>query len=204
MQKNIQELINELKDLKKGIHKYNTQWAGVPVTEAMIDAAIASLEAKGNAIDSAKALVSQTQLEGRIAVELYIVLADQATTLAEGIHINEQGKLADYNLAITTGKKAKNIPAKAVIESLTDDSDGVGFVVKCQVLDEVIGFEIEKSDPVDSTLLVLAPPYKHLRNITKLIYVDDEVEKGKRYFYRIRGYNRRGYGEWSEPVSRVQ
>ena len=38
----------------------------------------------------------------------------------------------------------------------------------------------------------------------KLSFVDDDVEKGTRYFYRFRGLNSNGSGEWSEPVSRVQ
>ncbi len=204
MQKNIQDLISELKDLKKGLHTHNTQWAGLPVTETMLDTAIAALQAKGDAIDSAKALVSQTQLDGRNAIEQYTGLATQTTTLAEGLHANEQGKLADYNLDIAVNRKAKTIPTKAMIESIVDDYDGIGFILKMQSLAETDGFEIEKSNGVDSTTLVLAPPYTHLKNITKLAYTDDEVEKGKRYFYRVRGYNRRGYGEWSEPVSRVQ
>jgi len=205
MQKNIQELINELKDLKKGVHTHATQWAGLPVNEAKLDEAIAELQTKGNAIDDAKALVSQTQLDGREAIEKYTPLAVQTSTLAEGIHTNEQGKLVDYNLAmVTTGRKAKTIPAKAMIESITDDYDGIGFILKMQSLDQAEGFEIEKSDPVESTTLVLAPPYTHLKNITKIIYTDDDVLKGKRYFYRVRGYNRKGYGEWSEAVSRVQ
>jgi hypothetical protein len=204
MQKNIQDLINELKDLKKGIVAHTTQWTGQPVSIAIIDNAIATLQAKGDAIDNAKALLSQAQLDGRHIVEQFTTLAVQATTLAEGIHISEQGKLADYNLAITSGKKAKTIPTKAVIENIADDYDGIGFILKIQTLDQAEGFEIEKSDGVDSALLVLAPPYTHLKNVTKLIYTDDDVAKGKRYFYRVRGYNRRGYGEWSEAVSRVQ
>jgi hypothetical protein len=204
MQKNIQEAINELQDLKKGVHAHNTQWASLPVTEKIIDDAIADLQAKGKAIEDAEIALTQTRLAGRIAVETAHNLAEQTTTLAEGIHKNEQGKLAEYNISLNTGRKAKTIPTKAIIESIIDDYDGVGFIIKIQSLDQAEGFEIEKSKPQDSNLLVLAPPYTHLKNVTKLAYTDDEVEKGKRYFYRVRGYNRRGYGEWSEPVSRVQ
>ncbi len=206
MQKNIQNSINELTDLKTGVHKYATQWANMPVKEADIDAAIAALTAKGKAINDAETLLKQARLDGRDAIEQYQPLIEQVTSLAEGIHKTEQGKLADYNLDIanTVSRTAKTAPSKAIIESVTDDIDGIGFIVKMQSLAGADGFEIEKSNPVDSTTLVLAPPYQHLRNSTKLIVVDDEVEKGKRYFYRVRGFNRKGYGEWSEPVSRVQ
>jgi hypothetical protein len=206
MQKNIQNSISELTDLKSGVYKNATQWANMPVKEADIDAAIAALLAKGNAITDSETSLKQARLNGRFAIEQYQSLIEQITSLAEGIHKNEQGKLADYNLDIanTQSRTAKTAPSKAIIESVTDDIDGIGFIVKMQALIGADGFEIEKSNPVDSTLLVLAPPYQHLRNSTKLIIVDDEVEKGKRYFYRERGFNRKGYGEWSEPVSRVQ
>jgi hypothetical protein len=48
------------------------------------------------------------------------------------------------------------------------------------------------------------PAFLHLATSRKLKYTDDAVEKGKRYFYRIRAINNQGAGEWSEPVSRVQ
>jgi len=206
MQKNIQNSINELNDLKNGVHKNATQWANMPVNETNIDAAITALTAKGQAIIDAETALKQARFAARAAIEQHQPLIEQVTSLAEGIHKTEQGKLADYNLDITNtvSRAAKTPPSKAIIESVTDDIDGIGFILKMQSLTGADGFEIEKSDPVDSTLLVLAPPYQHLRNSTKLIVVDDEVEKGKRYFYRVRGFNRKGYGEWSEPVSRVQ
>jgi hypothetical protein len=204
MQKNIQVLVDELDDLKKGVHKYSTKWTAMPVTEAQLQTAIDTLKGKSDNIEAAEVALKQARSAGRTAVEQTIPLAEQTTSLAEGIHKTTPDDLADYNISIITGRKAKSIPAKAVIAAITDDEDGVGFVIRCQSLDQAEGFEIEKSHPVDSTTAVLAPPYTHLKNHTKLIYIDDEVEKGKRYFYRIRGYNRRGYGEWSESVSRVQ
>lgn len=205
MQKNIQNSINELNDLKTGVHKYGTQWVNMPVNETQIDAAIAALTGKGKAISDAEAVLKQARLDVRNAIEQYQPLIEQITSLAQGIHKTEPGKLADYNLDIAASSRtAKVVPAKAVIESISDDVDGIGFMLRMQVLTGADGFEIEKSAAVDSTTLVLAPPYNHLRNSSKLIVVDDEVEKGKRYFYRVRGYNRKGYGEWSEPVSRVQ
>ncbi|HRH48838.1 MAG TPA: fibronectin type III domain-containing protein [Panacibacter sp.] len=53
-------------------------------------------------------------------------------------------------------------------------------------------------------MLVLQPPYSHYKTTKKLTFTDDDVKRGQRYFYRVRGLDRNGYGEWSEPVSRVQ
>ena len=205
MQKNVENAMSILKSLKTGVHTHNTQWAGLPVTEAKIQTAIDELQACGDAIEKAEAVLKQARLDARAKVELHSKLADQTISLAEGIHANEEGKLADYGLSVSTAaRKAKAVPTKAVIESLVDDYDGIGFIIKVQGIAESDSYEIEKSNGVDSATLVLAPPYTHLTNITKLTYTDDDVVKGKRYFYRVRGFNRRGYGEWSEPVSRVQ
>jgi len=51
---------------------------------------------------------------------------------------------------------------------------------------------------------VLQPPYPFLKSTKKLVYVDDDVEAGVRYFYRVRAVNATGAGAWSEPVSAVQ
>ena len=55
-----------------------------------------------------------------------------------------------------------------------------------------------------SNVTVLQPPYPFLRSNEKLQIVDDDVVSGNRYFYRARGVNATGPGEWSEPVSAVQ
>jgi hypothetical protein len=204
MQKNIQNTITELSNLKNGITKHATQWTGLPVTEVQITAAITALTTAGKNISDAEDALKQARLAGRLAVETNTTLINQATSLAEGLHTNEQEKLVDYGFSITAARSSSSIPTKTIIESITDDADGVGFVIKLQAVANADGYEIEKSNPSDSTLTVLAPPYNYLKNTAKLITVDDEVLKGKRYFYRVRAYNRKGYGEWSEPVSRVQ
>ena len=69
--------------------------------------------------------------------------------------------------------------------------------------------KIEKAEAIvaatDTTAAtVLQPPYPFLKSTKKLLFVDDDVEAGVRYFYRVRGVNATGAGAWSEPVSRVQ
>jgi hypothetical protein len=198
MQKNVQDTMGVLKTLKSGVHAHTAQWTGLPVTED-------DLQTSGDDIDKAEIALKQARLAARTKIETYSLLMDQTVSLAEGLHANEEGKLADYGLSINAvARKAKAVPKKATIDSLVDDYDGIGFIIKITTIEEAEGYEIERSEGVDSTTLVLAPPYTHLRNTIKLSYTDDDVEKGKRYFYRVRGYNRRGYGEWSEAVSRVQ
>jgi len=42
------------------------------------------------------------------------------------------------------------------------------------------------------------------KTTTKTTFVDDDVAKAIRYFYRVRAANASGFGPWSEIVSRVQ
>jgi hypothetical protein len=47
--------------------------------------------------------------------------------------------------------------------------------------------------------MVMAPPYSFLKSTSKITITDDHIEKGRRYFYRVRVVNARGCGEWSKP-----
>lgn len=42
------------------------------------------------------------------------------------------------------------------------------------------------------------------KNSGKLKVIDNSIQKGVRYFYRIRGVNNKGTGAWSDTISRVQ
>ena len=57
------------------------------------------------------------------------------------------------------------------------------------------------TDPKDTSTI---PPMSFFKQTSKTVFIDDEVLKGIRYFYRVRAVNRNGQGPWSEPVSRVQ
>ena len=45
---------------------------------------------------------------------------------------------------------------------------------------------------------------KNFKTTKKTSFVDDEVPKGVRVFYRVRAANTNGVGPWSEAVSKVQ
>ena len=91
-----------------------------------------------------------------------------------------------------------------MITSIVDDSDGEGFVVTWLSVPEADHYEIEKGVAAAITDMVLAPPFPFLKSTSKITITDDDVEKGRRYFYRVRAVNAAGTGEWSEPVNRVQ
>ena len=204
MNKPVIDLRNEFSDLKKGMETNNAKWVGQPVSALQVKDIIDDLQSKEDAVVSANNVLIQAKVAASEAVALHTLIADQVISLTEGIHKLEPSKLVDYNLSLPKPKKPKVPPGKAVIDSLKDEEDGVGFKLKFMHLTDVEGFEIERSAPQNSDLLVLAPPFIFLKVTQKLTYVDDEIIKGKRYFYRVRGYNRRGKGEWSDISSRVQ
>ena len=204
MIKLIQDLRNELTDLKKGMETNDTKWTNQEVTAIKVKAIIDDLQSKDDDISAAVIALSKARTAGRDAVATNIPVAEQIVSLAEGIHKMEPSKLEDYNLQLPAARKAKVTPGKAIIKSIETDDNGEGFVIKFQSLTDAEGFEIEKSEPQNPDVLVLAPPFKHLCNSTRLSYIDEDVVKGKRYFYRGRGYNRRGFGEWSEGSSGIQ
>ena len=67
-----------------------------------------------------------------------------------------------------------------------------------------INYEWQKGQGLDPKDMHTIPDMVFFKFTTKIKFVDDNVTKGVRYFYRVRALNRNGQGPWSEPVSRVQ
>jgi fibronectin type 3 domain-containing protein len=204
MVKYMQEIKDELTDLKKGMVGNTAIWAGQPVTAAQVQAAIDAITAKSDEMDAAEVLLQQKRAEGRNLVEQYSPMVKQVTTLATGLHTTSPEKLGEYGIDLPKTATTIPVPAKAVIASLTDDVDGEGFIITIQPLANADTFEVEKGMTAAADITTLATPFTYFKTSKKLSFVDDDVLRGKRYFYRVRGLNRNGYGEWSEPVSRVQ
>jgi hypothetical protein len=200
----MQDIKDELTALKKGMVGNTAIWAGQPVTAVQIQMAIDAIATKSDEMDAAEVALQQKRAEGRKLVEQFTPMAKQASTLATGLHTTNPEKLGEYGIALPKNSATVPVPAKAVIASLTDDVDGEGFIITIQSLANVDTFEVEKGVTASADVTTLATPFSFFKNSKKLIFVDDDVLRGKRYFYRVRAFNRNGYGEWSEPVSRVQ
>lgn len=200
----MQDIKEELTALKKGMVGNAAIWAGQPVTAAQVQTAIDAIDAKNDEMDAAEVLLQQKRTEGRKLVEQYSPMAKLVSTLATGLHTTSPEKLGEYGIALPKAATTVPVPAKAVIASLTDDVDGEGFIITIQPLANADTFEVEKGVTAAADVTTLATPFSFYKNSKKLSFVDDDVLRGKRYFYRVRAFNRNGYGEWSEPVSRVQ
>ncbi|HEX3009574.1 MAG TPA: fibronectin type III domain-containing protein [Bacteroidales bacterium] len=150
-----------------------------------------------------KALTKERETARKL-VDSYNVKLKNLENLIYGIHGEEPVKLADYALSLRRPSVTKPVPGKVMITSIRDDEDGEGFIVTWNSVDGANRYEIEKGVAPETSTVVLAPPYPFLKSTTKITLTDDDVVKGRRYFYRVRALNSSGAGEWSEPVYKVQ
>ncbi len=195
-----------------------------PDTPLSVQAEIDLLDTADSEIETLKDQLKQKQESSRILATNKNDAAEIITKRAIAIHATDTGKLVEYNIAVPSGPgAARPLPLKAIIKSVTDDDDGIGFKIAMQSQAGNVDFwEIERGQivpatnpgggmpmpgpgtPASGATTVLQPPYPFLKSTKKLVYVDDDVDAGVRYFYRVRGVNSTGAGAWSEPVSAVQ
>ena len=204
MLKYLQEATDELNALRTGISDNASLWAAMPITIAQIDAATTAIKNKSDQIDAAETALQQRRAEGRKLAEQYNPLISQATNLATGLHTADPEKLSSYGISQPKAATTVPPPGKAIILSVKDDSDGIGFIVTVQPLNNADTFEIEKAVAATADTAAAPGPFAYYKSSRKLSLVDDDVEQGRRYYYRVRAMNRNGYGEWSEPVGAIQ
>lgn len=204
----LQKVINRLKAQKAGIVANAASWTGQPDTPSTHQAHIDAVE-----LVDAEIKTLETQLgQKREAAKL---LADQKDTVAEaterrmkGIHASNTSKWMEYGVsdpaATVAARASRPVPTKGIVKKVVDDYDGIGFIVEGQALTDADTYEFQKGIAANATDVNTIPAFTHLKTSRKVSLVDDDVEKGQRCFYRYRGINNKGAGEWSEPVSRVQ
>ncbi|HLG35601.1 MAG TPA: hypothetical protein VI757_12035 [Bacteroidia bacterium] len=198
----IQKLITRLNALKSGITLNAAKWLNQPVTTVIITDAVQDLTDKDNEIETAKDALSTTRSQGRTLANTHEGLADQTENLALGIHQSTPEKLVEYNISQRKTPVPKNPPGMAVIASLKDDSDGIGFVITTQALADAETFDIERA--VTEADVMTATDFSHIKTTQKLTYIDDDVITGKRHHYRVRASNRKGSGPVSASMSAIQ
>ncbi len=227
MLKYLQTVKDRLSGLKAGIGTNQAAWtaAGHPDTPLTVQAEIDALDTADNEIEALKDQLAQKQVTSRTLAGDKDDAAEILEKRAISIHATEPGKLSEYNISLPSTGQERPLPQKAIIKSVTDDDDGIGFKIAIQSQGKNVDtWEVQRGEIVPATnpgggmpmptpgpglpssgaTTVLQPPYPFLRTTKKILFVDDDVEAGVRYFYRVRGVNSKGAGEWSEPVSAVQ
>jgi hypothetical protein len=205
MNKYIYELGNEFKSRRIGIQKNSALWASLPANEETTVEAQAALTAIDEEIEAAKTKVTQLQKQAHtLEAELKKKLA-QIDSLAAGLHNNDATKLLDYGIVPRKTPSPKAIPLKGMIKGILDDFDGEGFILERDTLVDANNYEWQKAQGEDPTVTIIDESnFTHFKITKKRTFVDDDVKKGVRYFYRFRAFNSLGNGPWSESVSRSQ
>ncbi|MFZ1323478.1 MAG: hypothetical protein WAT71_18150 [Ignavibacteria bacterium] len=204
MVKYIDSVISRLISLKSGMEINQALWNGLPETPDSVQAKIDELLAK-------EKLMKDAHIEWKVRISESHSLSDKAEkfadkieSLATGLHNEDPEKLEEYDVA--QRKKGSSVPkpGKIIYPVLSDDSDGVGFIVSTQKDPDATSYQWFKgvgTDPKNANNVPELQPYKVSSKIT---FVDDDVEKGVRYFYKVQAFNAHGTGIMSEAVSRIQ
>ncbi len=205
MDKYIQRTIEELTGMDNGMLANPTDWASTPVTELAVKAQITSLSTKGQAVANAEQALSEARAAANAENKLAIKLAEQVIDLAFGIYAATPDKLVEYGIKPRKTPEKIPPPVDILAIDIQNDTDAEGFILALVAKDSVAdSYEWQKgqgADPKDTSTI---PPMSFYKQTSKIRFVDDNVQKGVRYFYRVRALNRNGQGPWSEAFSKVQ
>ena len=205
MKKYLQEIIQEIESMEKGVTTNPADWTNMPVTLVQITALKTDLIQSANAIETAEATAQIARHDGLAKNANGLKLYNQAVDLAYGIYANNPEKLAEYGIKPRREPSKVPPPTSILAIEISDDTDGEGFILMLAAKDPVAdNYEWQKGQGLDPKDMHTIPDMTFFKFTTKMQFVDDNVTKGVRYFYRVRALNRNGQGPWSEPVSRVQ
>jgi hypothetical protein len=200
----LRNVIDRLTGFILGIIANPDKWAKNDITVDSVKAVHEKLVAKEKEIEDLKKLLSQKQIEAR---ELQIEgtkFADKLENFIFGYHSDEPQKLINYGLTAPRSNAKKQAPVNKLTLTIEDDTDEVGFIITTQSDPDAELYEFYKGYGADAAKTDVIPPMTHLKTTKKISYVDDDVPKGVRVFYKVRATNSKGEGPWSEAASRVQ
>ena len=205
MKKYLEEILGEITRVEQGITANPTDWTNQPVTLLQITALKTELTHCATEIETAEATALAARHDGLAknidAQKIY----QQVTNLAYGIYANEPDKLAEYGIKPRKDRSKIPPPIAILAIEISDDTDGEGFILNLTAKDPVAtNYEWQKGQGLDPKDMHTIPELAFFKFTSKIQFVDDNVTKGVRYFYRVRALNPNGQGPWSEPVSRVQ
>ncbi|MCF8259011.1 MAG: hypothetical protein K9J06_15760, partial [Flavobacteriales bacterium] len=135
MRKYLQTVFDRLSALRNGIGLNATSWTGQPDTPASVQLEMDALVTINNEIDQLEDARQQKITQARALANSKNQAADIIEKRAVAIHATDPGKLNEYNIkAGPAPGEARPVPGKAIIESIADDDDGIGFKLRIQKL----------------------------------------------------------------------
>lgn len=200
----LSEVRDRLKLLKAGMEKNTAVWTSQSVKPEDVETAIAGIETKDAEVETVKQEQTLKLSQARELSTTSAKLADKIENLALGLHGDATEKLIEYGIKQRKTAAPKPAPTKLLIPTLEDDTDGEGFIVCTQKDPDADYYEWQKGIGTNAADPKAIPEMKNFKTTKKTSFVDDEVPKGLRIFYRVRAANTNGNGAWSEAVSRVQ
>ena len=200
----LRDEIDRLHGFMLGIGKNPEKWANNEVTEAEVKTSIDSLEAAEKQIEEIKSLLSQKQLEARNLKNTAVKLGDKLENFINGYHADDPQKLIEYGIEPKKTYTKRQVPTAKPLIAIQDDTDGEGFVLTVSSDPDAEMYEWYKGLGTDPSKTDIIPAMNLFKTTKKISFVDDDVPKGVRVFYKVRAVNNKGEGPWSEPVSRVQ
>jgi len=184
---------NRLKSLKNGMTKNSVLWQNQTETPDLVQQKIDELTAKEREIEDLKEQIAVKQSEAHTLSNATERYADSIEALAVGLEKNIAEKLNEYGIKLRKPITRKPAPTKTLIPTLSTQVDPDADI-----------YEWQKGAAPDASKTDTVPEMKLFKTTTKTFFVDDDVPKGVRIFYRVRAINSVGQGAWSTAVSKVQ
>jgi hypothetical protein len=204
MIKYLSELSDRLKALNNGMLKNPNTWANHEITAEIVQQKIDELSTKEGEIEGLKESIAIAQTSARtlqVADEKFV---EKLENFVFAYNTETPEKLIEYGLQPRKEAKPKPALTNKLTVKIQDDTDGIGFILTTQADSDADMYEWYKGISTDPTKTDVIPPMTLLKTTKKITFVDDDVVKGQRVFYKVRAINSISEGPWSEPVSRVQ
>jgi hypothetical protein len=195
---------NRLKGMQSGMNANTAVWENQSETPATLQVKIDALIAKEKEIEALKEQLAVKQAEAHTLSNECEDYADRVESLVLGVEGKSIEKLTAYGIELRKSGSKKPAPSKKLMLTIKDDTDGIGFILSADPDPDADHYEWQKGMSDDPTKTDVIPELKFFQVTTKSLFVDDDVPKGVRVFYRVRAINNSGQGPWSEAVSRVQ
>ena len=204
MTKYLLDLLNRLTGYKSGVSKNPEIWKDREETPESIQTHIDKIQKTGDEMDEIEEQLTAKRAEARNLQKTETKYADDLENLAIGLEKSSQEKLNLYGIELKKSPAPKPAPLTKLHPKIEDDTDGVGFILTTNSDPNASQYEWQKGIAADPSKTDVIPEMKFFKTTIKLSFVDDDVQKGVRVFYRVRAINSTGEGPWSEAVSRVQ
>jgi hypothetical protein len=204
MIKYLDDIRNRLKERKAGILKHLALWTSQAITGDLLEQKIAQVDAADADIENAKTALSNSYAAARTVQDSLEQFLTKIDNNAVAIHTDDPDTLGDYGIAGRKENKPKAVPVEKLLMTVADDTDGFGFILTTSADESASMYEWYKGVSADASKADAIPAMMLFKTTQKLSFVDDDVVKGQRIWYKVRAVNAAGTGPWSDPANRVQ